>query len=84
MMRRILAAGSLALVMTGAGNAQEKSSTEKKAVTPEAFLELRSIQEPQFSPDGLKVAFTVGGFGSGEKRTRHIWIYEKRKTLRGN
>ncbi len=79
MMRRILMVGSLALAMAGPGNAQEKSGAEKKAVTPEAFLELRSIQDPQFSPDGTRVAFIVGGFGTGEKRTRHIWIYEKEK-----
>ena len=79
MMRRILTAGCAAVVVAGAGLAQEKSGAEKKAVTPEAFLELRSVQEPQFSPDGTKVAFVVDGFGSGEKRTRHIWIYEKEK-----
>ena len=79
MMRRILTAGCAAAVVAGVGLAQEKSGAEKKAVTPEAFLELRSVQEPQFSPDGTKVAFVVGGFGSGEKRTRHIWIYEKEK-----
>ncbi len=80
MMRRNLAVGSLALAVAGAGFAQEKSGTEKKALTPEAFLELRSVQEPQISLDGTKVAFVVGGFGTGAKRTRHIWIYEKEKS----
>jgi dipeptidyl aminopeptidase/acylaminoacyl peptidase len=79
MMRRILAAGSVVLVVAGAGFAQEKSGAEKKALTPEAFLELRSLQDPQFSPDGAKVAFIVSGFGSEAKRTGHLWIYEKDK-----
>ena len=79
MMRRILAAGTVALAIAGAGNTQEKSGAAQKALTPEAFLELRNVQDPQFSPDGTKVAFVVSGFGSGEKRTRHIWIYEKEK-----
>jgi dipeptidyl aminopeptidase/acylaminoacyl peptidase len=79
MMRRILAAGSVVLVVAGAGFAQEKSGAEKNALTPEAFLELRSLQDPQFSPDGAKVAFIVSGFGSEAKRTGHLWIYEKDK-----
>jgi dipeptidyl aminopeptidase/acylaminoacyl peptidase len=81
MMRRILVAGSLALVVAGAGFAQQKSGAEKKTPTPEAFLELRSVQEPQFSPDGTRVAFVVNEPLTGEKRTRHIWIYEKDKNV---
>ncbi len=79
MKRRILAAGSFVMVVSGAGIAQERSAAEKKPLTPEAFLELRGVQEPQISPDGTKVAFVVSGFGSEEKRTRHIWVYEKDK-----
>jgi len=49
----------------------------KKPVTPESFLEWREVQDPQFSPDGTRVAFVVSDPLKGEKRTRHIWIYDK-------
>jgi dipeptidyl aminopeptidase/acylaminoacyl peptidase len=76
MLQNILAASCGALLAT-ASFAQEKSAAEKKALTPEAFLELRNLQDPQFSPDGTRVAFVVGDARTGEKRARHIWIYEK-------
>jgi hypothetical protein len=79
MLKRILGTGSVALLMTGAGIGQEKNALEKKALTPEAFLELRSLQDPQFSPDGTRVAFVVNEPRTSEKRLRHIWIYEKNK-----
>jgi dipeptidyl aminopeptidase/acylaminoacyl peptidase len=56
--------------------AQEKAE-EKKPLAPEAFLELRVLQDPQFSPDGTKVAFVVSDPLKGEKRMRHIWLYDK-------
>jgi len=37
---------------------------------------LRGIQDPQFSPDGTRVAFVVTDPLMGQKRTRHIWIYD--------
>ncbi len=49
----------------------------KKALTPETFLALRSVQDPQFSPDGTRVAFVVTDPLTGEKQTRHIWLYDK-------
>jgi dipeptidyl aminopeptidase/acylaminoacyl peptidase len=51
-------------------------SSEKKPLTPETFLELRQIQDPQFSPDGTRVAFVVSDPLKNEKRTRHIWLYD--------
>ena len=68
-----------AILLATASIAQDKSATEKKALTPEAFLELRNLQDPQFSPDGTRVAFVVSDPLKGEKRTRHIWIYAKEK-----
>lgn len=85
MPRKLLLAGNAALLvgaavlLARAGEAQEKSAEAKKALTPEAFLELRSLQDPQFSPDGSRVAFVVNEPRTGEKRLRHIWIYEKSK-----
>ena len=71
-------AGGLAL-LSGATLCQGNADNTKKALTPEAFLELRSLQDPQFSPDGSLAAFVVNEPRTEEKRTRHIWIYEKEK-----
>ena len=63
---------------------QEKKATEEsKLLTPEEFLNLRAIQDPQFSPDGTRVAFVVSDPLTGQKRTRHIWMYDlKSKSTR--
>jgi len=61
-----------------AGWAQDKVATPgKKPLTPASFLEWRDVRDPQFSPDGTKVAFVVSDPLKGEKRTRHIWLYDK-------
>ncbi len=65
----LLAAGLPAL-------AQEKKPEESNLLTPEEFLNLRAIQDPQFSPDGSRVAFVVSDPLTGQKRTHHIWIYD--------
>jgi dipeptidyl aminopeptidase/acylaminoacyl peptidase len=46
-------------------------------LTPEASLNLRSISELQFSPDGTRLAITVTEPAKGTGRLRHIWIYER-------
>ena len=48
-----------------------------KLLTPEASLNLRSISDLQFSPDGNRLVFVVTEPAKGERRARHIWIYEK-------
>ncbi len=48
-----------------------------KLLTPEASLNLRNISDLQFSPDGNRLAFVVAEPAKGERRARHIWIYEK-------
>jgi dipeptidyl aminopeptidase/acylaminoacyl peptidase len=48
-----------------------------KLLTPEASLSLRTISDPQFSPDGTQLAFVVTEPPKGERRARHIWLYEK-------
>jgi dipeptidyl aminopeptidase/acylaminoacyl peptidase len=67
------------MLFLGAAVCQEKAAGEKKVVTPEAFLQLRSLQDPQFSPDGSRVAFVVNEPRTEQKRIRHIWIYEREK-----
>jgi len=60
------------------GWGQENGGTPgKKPLTPESFLEWRDVQDPQFSPDGAKIAFVVSDPLKGGKRTRHIWLYGK-------
>jgi dipeptidyl aminopeptidase/acylaminoacyl peptidase len=58
--------------------AQETPKAEApKLLTPESCLSLHSISDLQFSPDGTKLAFVVSEPPKGERRARHIWIYEK-------
>jgi dipeptidyl aminopeptidase/acylaminoacyl peptidase len=74
-----LAASCAALVfIASAGWGQETITAQgKKPLSPESFLDWRDVQDPQFSPDGAKVAFVVSDPLKGEKRTRHIWLYDK-------
>jgi dipeptidyl aminopeptidase/acylaminoacyl peptidase len=74
--------GCAVLLLRGPGLlAQEQTATTalaaKKVLSPETFLELRSVEDPQFSPEGTRVAFVVTDPQTGEKRTRHIWLYDK-------
>jgi len=48
-----------------------------KTLTVEAALNLRMISDVQFAPDGNRVAFVVTEPAKGERRARHVWIYEK-------
>jgi dipeptidyl aminopeptidase/acylaminoacyl peptidase len=75
----------MSAVAAGIAGAQEKTaqpatpaSEQKKILSPEHFLELRTVQDPQFSPDGQRVAFVVSEPLKGEKRIRHIWMFEKK------
>src|SRR5260370_10155576 len=52
-------------------------ASSPKLLTPEASLNLRSISDLQFSPNGERLAFVVTEPAKGERRARHIWIYEK-------
>ena len=54
-----------------------KATAGPKLLTPEAALNLRSISDLQFSPDGNRLTFVVTEPAKGERRARHIWIYEK-------
>jgi dipeptidyl aminopeptidase/acylaminoacyl peptidase len=69
--------GILALAATIV--AQEKpAANAAKLLTPEASLNLHSISDLQFSPDGTRVVFVVAEPPKGERRARHIWLYDKK------
>ena len=59
--------------------AQEPTAVDKsKLLTPEASLNLRGLSDLQYSPDGTHLAFVVAEPPKGERRARHIWLYDKR------
>jgi dipeptidyl aminopeptidase/acylaminoacyl peptidase len=80
-MKRVLVGGWLLVIlgMGGAAYGQEKAATDTpRLLTPEASLNLRTISDLQFSPDGARVAFVVTEPSKGERRARHIWIFERK------
>ena len=80
-MNRFLLSSGLLGILTVAGTivAQEKPTADTaELLTPEASLNLRSISDLQFSPDGARVAFMVTEPPKGERRARHIWLYDKK------
>src|SRR5882724_4189102 len=82
-MNRLLPPGALlvlaALAMPVVAQEPPKANAPK-LLTPEASLNLRSISDLQFSPDGSRLAYVVTEPAKGERRARHIWIYEKQST----
>src|SRR5437879_4929911 len=79
-MNRSLSAGALfALSVLAAPILAQESpkAAGPKLLTPETSLNLRGISDVQFSPDGNHLAFVVTEPAKGERRARHIWIYEK-------
>lgn len=74
-----LVGGLIVLGSAVAVTAQEKpaATAGHKVVAPEDFLSLRGVSDPEFSPDGTLVAFVVSDASTGNKRTRHIWLYER-------
>jgi dipeptidyl aminopeptidase/acylaminoacyl peptidase len=78
-MNRSLAASALSILAAFATPilAQEPPKASEKLLTPEASLNLRNISDLQFSPDGSRLAFVVTEPAKGERRARHIWIFER-------
>ncbi|MDP9337375.1 MAG: S9 family peptidase [Acidobacteriota bacterium] len=69
----------LGLLLCGNGVAAQQSagSEGKKALTPEASLNIHFLSDLQLAPDGSRLAFVVSEAPKGEKRVQHIWMYEK-------
>jgi len=73
----VLVAACLAPSVLG----QSDSGADKnKPLTPEASLNLRSISELQYSPDGTRLAFVVTEPAKGAGRKRHIWVHDKQSS----
>jgi dipeptidyl aminopeptidase/acylaminoacyl peptidase len=67
------------LALAATISAQENTGAgTSKPLTPEAALNLRSISDLQFSPDGTRVAFVVAEPPKSDRRPRHIWLYDKK------
>src|SRR5256886_9290678 len=79
-MNRFLSIGArfvLSALATATLAQEPPKASVLKPLTPEASLSLRNISDLQFSPDGNRLAFVVTEPAKGERRARHIWIYEK-------
>src|SRR6266550_2473663 len=79
-MNRFLSSGALFVLsaLATATLAQEPlKASVLKPLTPAASLDLRGISDLQFSPDGNRLAFVVTEPAKGERRARHIWLYDK-------
>src|ERR1700731_3250282 len=53
---------------------------QSKLLTPEASLNLRTISDLRYSPDGARLAFVVTEPAKGTARQRHIWVHDKQTT----
>jgi len=72
-----LAGVAILLAACASAHGQEKKAAdETNVLAPEDFLHLRGIQDPEFSPDGVRVAFVASDPLAGQHRTRHIWMYD--------
>jgi dipeptidyl aminopeptidase/acylaminoacyl peptidase len=72
------------VVSVGTANGQSAPAAgQTKTLTPEASLNVRSISDLQYSPDGTRLALVVTEPPKGTGRKRHVWVYEKEtKTVR--
>src|SRR5215472_17335851 len=68
---------ALSLAIAPKVGGQDTVAAEKpKLLTPQASLNIRSIADLQFSPDGGRLAFVVTELPKGTGRLRHVWIYD--------
>jgi dipeptidyl aminopeptidase/acylaminoacyl peptidase len=69
---RLLSSACIALVCISAGQAQAPS---KHAMTFDDLMAMQRVSEPQISPDGRAVAYTVGTADMESNRVaRNIWV----------
>jgi dipeptidyl aminopeptidase/acylaminoacyl peptidase len=63
---------------TFSGAQQPVETESRKALTPEASLNIHFLSDLQLSPDGLRLAFVVSEAPKGERRAQHVWMYDKK------
>jgi dipeptidyl aminopeptidase/acylaminoacyl peptidase len=72
----------LLLVILGCANflcAQQPADSEgRKALTPEASLNIHFLSDLQLSADGSRLAFVVSEAPKAERRAQHVWMYDKK------
>ncbi|MFQ5722346.1 MAG: TolB family protein [Candidatus Aminicenantales bacterium] len=56
---------------------------EKRAFTPEDFLKLKRLSDPQISPTAEWVAFVVTQFEPDRTRNSEIWLVSKDSSILG-
>jgi dipeptidyl aminopeptidase/acylaminoacyl peptidase len=75
----ILGCGLIFALPASAASAQEKVAEATRKLTPEAAITLRAISDVQCSPDSQRVAFVVAEAPKGDRRARHIWLYDAKR-----
>jgi dipeptidyl aminopeptidase/acylaminoacyl peptidase len=78
--RSVVIGGSFLLAVSllpGVFAQNQLGADKHKPLTPEESLNVRSITDLQFSPDGSRLAFVVAEPPKGTVRPRHIWMYDK-------
>jgi dipeptidyl aminopeptidase/acylaminoacyl peptidase len=69
----LLVGAGFSMAAWGQGVAARDGS---KTLTAEGSLNLRTVADLQFSPDGERLAFVVTEPAKGTGRLRHIWMYD--------
>lgn len=60
-------------------NGQETPAAGGKIpLTPETAISIHFLSDLQLSPDGTRLAFVVSEVPKGERKTQHIWMYDKK------
>jgi dipeptidyl aminopeptidase/acylaminoacyl peptidase len=75
--RSILLTAAVLLLLTPTRAQESSAGGQPKLLTPEASMNLRSISDLRFSPDGERLAFVVIEPPKNTGRARHIWLYQK-------
>ena len=75
MSRRAVTAGSVAVLIFLIGAGAEVRSADKRVLTVDDMFEIRNVSDPQISPDGNWVAYTVSKMDlKEEKSDSDIWM----------
>jgi dipeptidyl aminopeptidase/acylaminoacyl peptidase len=71
--KALLAFGLTALAAHGQS---DTAADKSKLLTPQASLDLRTLSDLQYSPDGTRLAFVVTEPAKGTGRLRHVWVHD--------